>query len=203
MVAKQFGRNKKMEYMVKAQVLGGGRGMGHFKENNFHGGVHKCRNPEEVKEVAEKMCGKTLITKQSGEIGFPCNCVYIVERLDIEKEYYLSLILDRKEGCPVFIYSSAGGMSIEDVAHTNPEKIHKIPIDINKGVDIEPLLKACSDLGLDEHKSQMVFLFKHLYDCFLEKDCELIEINPVALTREGSILAADSKIVIDDNAMFR
>jgi succinyl-CoA synthetase beta subunit len=94
-------------------------------------------------------------------------------------------------------------MSIEEVAHSHPEKIFKIPIDITKGVDIEPLLKACQQMGLEEHKSQMVFLFKHLYDCFYEKDCELIEINPVALTREGSILAADSKIVIDDNALFR
>jgi succinyl-CoA synthetase beta subunit len=108
-------------------VLGGGRGLGYFKENNFHGGVHICKSPEEVQEVAEKMCGKTLVTKQSGEIGFPCNCVYVVERVDIEREYYLSLILDRKEEGPVFIYSPAGGMSIEDVAHKNPEKIFKIP----------------------------------------------------------------------------
>ena len=94
-------------------------------------------------------------------------------------------------------------MSIEEVAHRSPEKIFKIPIDVNKGVNIEPLLNASKDLDLEEHKSQMVFLFKHLFDCFLEKDCELIEINPVVLTRDGSILAADSKIVIDDNALFR
>jgi len=153
LVAKQFGKRKKMEYVVKAQVLGGGRGMGYFKENNFYGGVHKCKTPEEVQEVADKMCGKTLITKQSGEIGFPCNCVYIVEKLDIEREYYLSIILDRKLGTPVFIYSPAGGMSIEDVAHKTPEKIFKIPVDIDKGVEIEPLLKASEDLGLEEHKS--------------------------------------------------
>lgn len=77
------------------------------------------------------MCGKTLITKQSGDAGFPCNCVYIVEKLFIEKEFYLSITLDRKAGCPVFIYSPAGGMNIEEVAMKNPEMIYKIPVDIN------------------------------------------------------------------------
>lgn len=86
------------------------------------------------------MCGKTLITKQSGEAGFTCNCVYIVEKIGIEKEFYLSITLDRKAGCPVFIYSPAGGTSIEDVAHHTPEKIFKIPIDITKELDIEPLI---------------------------------------------------------------
>lgn len=99
------------------------------------------------------MCGKTLITKQSGEAGFHCNCVYIVEKLQIEKEFYLSITLDRKAGCPVFIYSPAGGMSIEDVAHSNPEKIFKIPININNELEIEPLLEAAKNLGCEEHKS--------------------------------------------------
>ena len=99
------------------------------------------------------MCGKTLITKQSGDTGFPCNCVYIVEKLAIEREFYLSITLDRKAGCPVFIYSPAGGMSIEDVAHSNPEQIFKIPVDITKELDIEPLLEAAKNLGAEEHKS--------------------------------------------------
>mmetsp|Transcript_12446 Transcript_12446/g.9044 ORF Transcript_12446/g.9044 Transcript_12446/m.9044 type:complete len:87 (+) Transcript_12446:331-591(+) len=86
------------------------------------------------------MCGKTLVTKQSGETGFPCNCVYIVQKIKIVKELYLSLTLDRKAGCPVFIYSPAGGMSIEDVAKKDPSKIFKIPIDTSAGLDIEPLL---------------------------------------------------------------
>ncbi len=95
--------------------------MGHFKENHFHGGVHILSTPEEVQAVADKMCGKTLITKQTGEDGLPCNCVYVVEKLDIDREFYLSLTLDRKEGCPTFIYSTAGGMSIEDFAKERPE----------------------------------------------------------------------------------
>jgi succinyl-CoA synthetase beta subunit len=91
--------------VVKAQVLGGGRGLGFFIENGFKGGVHIVDTPQKVKEVAEKMCGKTLVTKQSGQSGFPCNCVYIVQKIGIDKEFYLSLTLDRKAGKPCFIYS--------------------------------------------------------------------------------------------------
>ena len=149
------------------------------------------------------MCGKTLITKQSGDTGFPCNCVYIVEKIAIDKEFYLSLTLDRKAGKPTFIYSQAGGMNIEDVAHSNPEKIFKLPVDVSKGLDVEELLKAAKNLGLEDYKSQVVFIFKHVFDCFMEKDCDMIEINPLALLKDGSIVAADSKITIDDNAVFR
>jgi succinyl-CoA synthetase beta subunit len=184
-------------------VLGGGRGLGHFKENNFKGGVHIVKTPEEVQKVADNMCGKTLVTKQSGESGLPCNCVYIVEKLAIDREFYLSITLDRKAGKPVFIYSQAGGMSIEDVAHDTPEKIFKIHVDVQKGLDVDDLLKAAENLGVEEHKSQVVFLFKHLYDCFIERDCDLIEVNPLALLKDGTIVAADSKVTVDDNAVFR
>jgi succinyl-CoA synthetase beta subunit len=94
-------------------------------------------------------------------------------------------------------------MSIEDVAHDTPEKIFKIHIDVQKGLDIDDLLKAATNLGLEDYKSQVVFLFKHLYDCFIERDADLIEVNPLALLKDGSIVAADSKVTIDDNATFR
>ena len=149
------------------------------------------------------MCGNTLITKQSGAAGLPCNCVYIVEKLSIKKEYYLSLALDRKAGCPVFIYSPAGGMSIEEVARKNPEKIFKMPVDIKKELDIEKLFDVANKLGLADNKSQITYLFRNLLDCFLDKDCDLIEINPLVLLNNGQICAADSKITIDDNAVFR
>jgi succinyl-CoA synthetase beta subunit len=153
LVAKQMGENKPREFVVKAQVLGGGRGLGYFKETGFKGGVHIVKTPEEVQQVAEKMCGKTLVTKQSGEAGLQCNCVYIVEKISIEKEFYLSLTLDRKAGKPVFIYSTAGGMSIEDVAHEHPDKIFKLYINPLEELNIDDLLKAAKDLGLEEHKS--------------------------------------------------
>jgi succinyl-CoA synthetase beta subunit len=94
-------------------------------------------------------------------------------------------------------------MSIEDVAHDSPEKIFKIHIDVQKGLHIDDLLKAATNLGLDDHRSQVVFLFKHLYDCFIERDADLIEVNPLALLKDGTIVAADSKVTIDDNATFR
>ena len=177
--------------------------MGHFKETGFRGGVHLVKTAEEVQDVAEKMCGKTLVTKQSGESGFPCNCVYIVEKIAIDKEFYLSIALDRKQGGLTFIYSPAGGMSIEDVAHKSPELIFKLPIDINKGPSVDELVKVAENLGVPEHKSQIVFLLKSIYDCFVEKDCDMIEINPLVVTKSGQVMAADSKITIDDNAVFR
>jgi succinyl-CoA synthetase beta subunit len=150
LVAKQFGQAKTMEFVVKAQVHGGGRGRGYFKENNYKGGVHLVKTAEEVQQVAESMCGKTLITKQG---SFPCNSVYIVEKISIDKEFYLSLTLDRKAGSPTFIYSQAGGMNIEEVAEKTPEKIFKLNVNINKGLDIDDLLQAAKNLGLEEHKS--------------------------------------------------
>lgn len=137
LVAKQFAQKRQMEYVVKAQVLGGGRGLGYFKENNFQSGVHLVKTAEQVQQVADQMCGKTLITNQSGEAGFPCNKVYIVEKIAIDKEFYLSITLDRKAQCLSFVYSPAGGMSIEEVAHNNPEKIFKLPVDINQGLCVD------------------------------------------------------------------
>ena len=107
--------------VVKSQVLGGGRGLGHFKETGFQGGVHLVDTADQARAMASEMLGKTLITHQSGADGLPCNAVYLVEKINIVKEMYLSLTLDRAAGCPTFIYSPAGGMSIEDVAEKNPE----------------------------------------------------------------------------------
>jgi succinyl-CoA synthetase beta subunit len=203
LVARQFGRQGKKEFVVKAQVLGGGRGLGTFRENKFKGGVHIVQTPEEVEEVADNMCGKHLVTKQSGDVGFPCNCVYIVEKLEIDREFYLSITLDRKAGKPVFIYSSAGGMNIEEVAEKHPDQIFKYHVDVQKDLDLDTLLQACKNLDLYDYKSQVVFMFKHLYECFMDKDADLIEINPLALLKDGTVIAADSKVTIDDNALFR
>lgn len=115
----------------------------------------------------------------------------------------MSITLDRKAGMPVFVYSPEGGMAIEEVAHNNPEQIHKLHINTKDGLDIDSLLVAAKNLGLEDQKTQVVFLMKHLYDCFMEKDCDLIEINPLVLTADGNVVAADSKITIDDNAVFR
>ncbi len=115
----------------------------------------------------------------------------------------MSITLDRKAGCPVIIYSKEGGMSIEEVAEETPEKIHKIHVDPIQGIDIDDLIEAAKNLDLEEYRSQIAFMIKHMYDCFMEIDADLIEINPLVKTKDGEILAADSKITIDDNAFFR
>lgn len=189
-------------YVVKSQVLSGGRGLGHFKENGFQGGVHVVDTPEKVRTVAEQMLGKTLVTKQQPD-GVPCNSVYIVEKVQVGKEFYLSLTLDRPNASPVFIYSTEGGMSIEDVAHETPEKIHKLRINPMKGPDTADLKKVASDLGLQSNEKEVVHMLEQLYKLFHEKDCDLIEINPLLLTKQGKVLAADAKVTIDGNAGYR
>jgi succinyl-CoA synthetase beta subunit len=104
---------------------------------------------------------------------------------------------------PVFIYSKEGGMSIEDVAHATPEKIFKIHVNTATGPEVDDLIKAAHNLGIPHLKSQLVFFMKNLYDCFMEKDCDLIEVNPLVVTKQNQVMAADSKVTIDDNAAFR
>lgn len=127
----------------------------------------------------------------------------MVQKLQIAKELYLSITLDRAGGCPVFIYSPAGGMSIEDVAHEDPSKIFKLNVNPFTGPEVADLMKAADDLGIPEQRSQLVWLMKSVYDCFMARDCDMIEINPLITTKQGQVLAADSKITIDDNAGYR
>jgi len=115
----------------------------------------------------------------------------------------LSITLDRAGGCPVFIYSPEGGMSIEDVAHDTPEKIFKLNVNPFTGPEASDLMKAADHLGIPEQRSQLVWLMKSLYDCFMERDCDMVEINPLITTKEGQVMAADSKVTIDSNAAFR
>lgn len=115
----------------------------------------------------------------------------------------MSLTLDRNAGCPTFIYSPAGGMSIEEVAEKNPEQIFKLPVPHQEGLKEAALRQAAFDLGLSEQADQVVTMFSKIYDCFMAKDCDLVEINPLVLTKEGQVLAADSKITVDSNALFR
>ena len=171
--------------VVKSQVLGGGRGLGHFKETGFQGGVHLVDNADQAKSMANEMLGKTLVTHQSGEDGLPCNAVYLVQKINIVKEMYLSLTLDRAAGCPTFIYSPAGGMSIEEVAEKEPEKIFKLPVPHQTGLDQALLKKAAADLGIGAQEDQVVNMLTKIYECFMAKDCYLVEINPLVLTKEG------------------
>lgn len=149
------------------------------------------------------MLGKTLVTKQSGAEGLPCNSVYIVEKIGIDRELYLSLTLDRAGANATFIYSKEGGMAIEDVAHETPEKVHKLAVNPLVGLNDAELKEAAAKLDLSQYEDQVVHLFKQLYACFWEKDCDMVEINPLVLTKDGTVMAADSKVTIDSNALHR
>ena len=177
--------------------------MGHIKETGFQGGVKLADNADQAASLAKEYLGKHLVTKQSGEEGLVVNSVYLVQKLAIDKEMYLSITLDRAAGCPVFVYSPAGGMSIEDVAHEDPSKIFKLHVNPFTGPEVDDLMQAATDLGIPEKKSQLVWLMKSLYDCFMERDCDMVEINPLITTKDGKVMAADSKVTIDDNASFR
>lgn len=200
-VATDFGPGA--EYVVKAQILGGGRGLGHIKETGFQGGVHLVGSPERAHEVASEMLGNHLVTKQSGADGLPVNAVYLVEKIGIDKEFYLSLTLDRAAGCPTFIYSPAGGMNIEDVAEKTPEKIFKLQVDPINGLDQASLAQAGANLGVPDQQEQLENMFTRIYETFVAKDCDMVEINPLVVTNDGQVLAADSKVTIDSNALYR
>ena len=187
---------------------GGGRGKGYFKESGLKGGVHIVNTPEEVKEVAQNMVGNHLITKQSGADGVYCESVYVVQKLKIKKEMYLAITLDRKAGCPVIMYSPAGGtyyiwnhsiclwigMNIEEVAKENPELIYKIPIDILKGPNLSDLEECAKNLGIEKHSADVIDKLSRMYKLFVEKDCTMLEINPLVIDGRDRLVCADSKV---------
>lgn len=199
-----YNHNTADELVIKAQVLSGGRGLGTFK-NGFKGGVHMISSPEQAKEYASQMLGQELVTKQNPK-GILCNRVYLMEKMNIQNEMYLSLLMDRASGGPVMVGSPAGGTSIEDVAAESPELIFKEPIDIMDGLTDEAKLRMASNLGLEEGSeahSKAVELMGNLYDMFLKCDSTQIEINPLAKTHDGKIVVCDAKVNFDDNAEFR
>jgi succinyl-CoA synthetase beta subunit len=195
-------------YAVKAQVHTGGRGLGFFRENGFQGGVKVVDKADEVKDIVKKMLGNTLVTKQTGESGMKCNSVYVVEKVQVLKERYLSITLDRKHQSPVLVASSQGGVNIEDIAHNNPSAIKILPIDVSKGLLPEQASNFAKELGYTgDLIPQAAKIFTCLYEAFRAKDCLMIEINPLATVKntkgEEEVMVIDSKVSIDDNAAFR
>jgi succinyl-CoA synthetase beta subunit len=157
----------------------------------------------DVADYASKMLGGTLITKQSGPAGKPVNTVLIAKKMNLVKEFYFSILLDRASGGPVMIACSEGGTSIEDLARDSPEKIIKVPVDIRKGPTDEDLAKVVAGLGVSGDKAAAASQIKALYDLFVSKDCTMVEVNPLAEDADGNLIAADAKIGFDDNAAFR
>jgi len=183
-------------WVVKAQIHAGGRGKG--------GGVKLARSIDEVKAEAEKMLGMTLVTHQTGPKGRLVRRLYIEEGAAIAKEYYLSLLVDRETSRVAVVASTEGGMDIEEVAHSTPERIHTFTIDPATGVWPHHGLMLVDALGLKgETAKQARALLPALYKAFVEKDMSLLEINPLIATADGDIKVLDAKMGFDDNALFR
>ena len=193
-------------YVVKSQIHAGGRGKGKFKElpADAKGGVRLAFSIEEAVAHAKEMLGNTLITAQTGEAGKQVNRLYIEDGADIDRELYCSLLVDRSVGRVAFVVSTEGGMDIEAVAHDTPEKIHTFTIDPEAGVtdaDVSAISKALELTGdaAEDAKS----LFPILYKAFVEKDMDLLEINPLIVMKNGRLRVLDAKVSFDGNALFR
>jgi succinyl-CoA synthetase beta subunit len=182
--------------VVKAQVHAGGRGKA--------GGIKVVSSPDEAEQAARKLLGSSLVTHQTGPQGVPVSAVLVEEALDIKRELYLSIVIDGVAGLPVIMASEAGGMDIEEVAKTTPEKILKAYV--SPGVGVRPYLARSLAYGLNLAPEQMksgTELIASLYKLFQAKDCSLAEINPLVVTADGRVLAADAKLNFDDNASYR
>ena len=193
-------------YVVKAQIHAGGRGKGTFKEleEGAKGGVRLAKSIDDVRSDAKDMLGNTLVTVQTGDEGKEVNRLYVTDGVDIEKEYYLSMLVDRASGRVAMVVSTEGGMDIETVAHDTPEKITTITVDPAKGFTDEDGKKAADALKLSGSLAdECVSLTKKLYQAFTGLDCAMIEINPLVETKDGKLLVLDTKMSFDSNAMFR
>jgi len=193
-------------YVVKAQIHAGGRGKGKFKElgPDAKGGVRLAKTAEEVRAAATDMLGNTLVTIQTGEHGKQVNRLYVTDGVDIAKEFYLALLVNRATGRISMVASTEGGMDIETVAHDTPEKIHSIDIDPATGFMAHHGRAVAAALGLTgDLAKQAANTASKLYDAFLGTDAEQIEINPLAVTDDGKLMVLDAKVAFDGNAMFR
>ncbi|AFR26936.1 ADP-forming succinate--CoA ligase subunit beta [Bartonella quintana] len=193
-------------YVVKSQIHAGGRGKGKFKELDLDskGGVRLAKSVEEVVANVKEMLGKTLVTKQTGPEGKQVNRLYIEDGADIERELYLSLLVDRAVGRVAFVVSMEGGMDIETVAEETPEKILTLPVDPVQGVTSADCKRLCDALELhDNGRKDGEKLFPILYKAFCEKDMSLLEINPLIVMKDGHLRVLDAKVSFDNNALFR
>jgi succinyl-CoA synthetase beta subunit len=192
------------EFVVKAQVLAGGRGKGHFLPSNFKGGVKMAFTPEEVEEVSGKMLKNTLVTKQTGAKGRPCNQVLVVERLFNRREFYFAITMERSYDGPVFVGSAAGGMDIETIAREDPDLIIKEPLDVTTGPSKEQAVSFAARVGFPkEQQEEAADTFIKLYNIFINNDATLLEINPLSLDLARRVVCMDCKMNFDDNAAFR
>ena len=193
-------------YVVKSQIHAGGRGKGKFKElgPDAKGGVRLAKSVEEAVSHSREMLGNTLVTKQTGEAGKQVNRLYIEDGADIDRELYLSILVDRTVGRVAFVVSTEGGMDIEAVAEETPEKIITVAIDPDKGVTADDVAQLNQALKLDSDAAEDgKSLFPVLYKAFVEKDMSLLEVNPLIVMENGRLRVLDAKVSFDGNALFR
>ena len=191
------------ELVIKAQIHAGGRGKGMFK-HGFAGGVHVHQTPKQTRELAAKMLGQTLVTHQTGESGRLVSRVLITEAKAIAKELYLAVTLDRATARPMIIASTEGGMNIEEVAEKFPAKIVRLPVDPLVGLQPYQARNLARALRISSKMlGEASGLIIGVYRTFIQCSCTLVEINPMAITTDGRVMALDAKINFDDNALFR
>ena len=190
-------------WVVKSQIHAGGRGAGYFKNSfNEKGGVQVIFEKDQVSTIAKSMMGNILVTKQTGEEGKTVNRIFIEEGCDIEREFYLSLLIDRNFSKVMMMISVAGGMDIEEVAISNPEKIINIYFEKNKDINLDETLKTKLDINQSQF-DELNSITNKLLLAFNSIDASTIEINPLVLNKQGSFIVLDAKISLDDNALFR
>ncbi|HMO29144.1 ADP-forming succinate--CoA ligase subunit beta [Enterovirga sp.] len=193
-------------WVVKSQIHAGGRGKGRFKEKEAgeKGGVRLAKSVAEVEQFAREMLGRTLVTVQTGETGKQVNRLYVEDGSDIEKEFYLSALVDRETGRVAFVVSTEGGMDIEKVAHDTPEKILTFAVDPATGYMPHHGRAVAKALGLTgDLARQAGDIVSKLYTAFLAKDMSMLEINPLIVTKDGHLRCLDAKISFDSNALYR
>jgi succinyl-CoA synthetase beta subunit len=193
-------------WVVKAQIHAGGRGKGTFKEKDAgeSGGVRITKSVEQAADEARKMLGRTLVTHQTGPAGKQVNRVYIEQGAEIERELYLALLVDRATSKISFVCSTEGGMDIEDVAASNPEKILSFSVDPATGYQAFHGRKIAFALGLENYQvKECVKLMGQLFQAFVQKDMEMLEINPLIVTKNGNLTVLDAKVGFDSNAIYR
>jgi succinyl-CoA synthetase beta subunit len=190
--------------VVKSQIHAGGRGKGRFQEHPEQPGVVLVRSADEARQNAARMLGNTLVTIQTGPEGKQVNTLFVEEGLDIGRELYLAVIVDREAGSPVVIMSSEGGMEIEEVAKHSPEKILQEHFGTAYGLHPYQARRLAYQLGLDATAVRSAESFLPRF-CrfFVDNDCSMAEVNPLVVTKSGQLLALDAKVTFDDNALFR
>jgi succinyl-CoA synthetase beta subunit len=194
--------------VIKAQIHAGGRGKGTIKENGING-VKVAKNTDEAIDIAEKLLGGTLVTLQTGPAGKVVNKILVAQDMYYDgaserKEFYLSILLDRTKGQNVIMYSTEGGMNIEDVAHDTPEKIYREWVHPSGGLQAFQARKIAFNLKLEgEAFKNMVKFVTNLYNAYVGLDCSMLEINPLFKASDNKIVAVDCKMNIDDNSLMR